>query len=172
MLKAIGILVIIIAAIGWAYGKSMEQALQVHELKQFNKGLSLLKSGIDYDAVCIPVLMEQIGNHTEGETACFFLIMHRTLSEYQKKSFWEIWEQQSAKLCEKLKMPGILNDTVKQLGGYIGSNDRSMQIVQIQKVIDELEEYQQEITRKYRNDRKVNYALATAIGAMTVIVLF
>lgn len=155
-----------------AWVRIRERETEILQLQQYEKAVELLRSGILYERACLPELMAYLAEKMDGEVGKFFQRIAGQMEKELENGFAGVWEKEMYLLGEKIKLSGFLMDILINLGQCLGQSDRQIQMGMLQRALEEVEKDRKERAERFENEKKTSYAICSALGVMTVIILF
>ena len=166
MYKALGV-VFIFLSLGVYLNKSVEEKrAEILNLKEFYKALTVLKNELKFSMPEMPHLLKKVSEKSSGKISYIFKEMEEKVTAKSDIDFFTAWESvtEGKTLFSKEASCVILNFCQN-----FGKKTLDIELDNIKKCENDLNELIKEESDKFKKDRKLIYTLGISIGAVIVI---
>lgn len=167
MFKIIGALLVITAVGGFVCGKSQAAVQKYNNLKEMIKALTYLKQELSFSAGELGVICRSIGGRTQAEISHVFLKISNIL-EKRTTDFSQAWREATEGnilFCAQAEVAVL--DFVNNLG----KKSLDIELENISKTKEILEEIETAEREKTAKDKKLLYTLGVSFAVALVILI-
>lgn len=170
MIKIIGSLIIILSSTytGFVYGEELKK--RVENLREFEKGVYLLKNEMFYTYTSLPEAFKSISSKSKGEVKIVFKRIWELLNNNQVEDVYEGFKI-SIDENKTLKLKEEDIDIILNLSKNLGKSDLEGQRAIISFTIESLRKQINIAERIMEKNTKMYRYLGFSVGAMLVIML-
>ena len=171
MLKAAGMIFIVIASSALGAGMSRELAERVKCLSELERLMKVLKGEIQYAATPLPEIFSELSKRTEGNLSAFFAGIAAAMEQRSGSSMGDIFEEQAQRLS---RISGLNHRDIQEVarfGRRLGYSDREMQVQAIRLYQEELAAARAQAQEDYRQKAKMYRSLGFLGGCFCALLL-
>lgn len=171
MIRSVGILFLGLSCVGIGVLKGRELNKRVEQLKKLKKFIYMLKSEIKYMRSPLPDAFLELSKRVESPLSTFLIELSSELSECERDSFYQVWEEQVEKHFRSCGMTKEDLEGLCKMGESMGFLGQEMQentlSLYLQQLDISLAEAREEESKKVR----VYHYLGVSFGLFIMILL-
>lgn len=172
IIKLCGSILVILAAGGYGYLKSIELQHAYEQLLEVKRWMLLLRGEIRFAKSTLQDAFFHVGNRCEKPFSDFLIDVSKALEKREGRRFDEIWKEKIAPYEEQFSLRKKDFEKLYQFGGNLGFLDDEMQIRMIDLYIEELETEVKQVQPQLKEQKKLYRCLGIMCGVFTAVLLF
>lgn len=166
MYKALGIALVFLSLGILTYKKVEAKREHLINLKEFRKALLVLKNEMSFSIPEVPLLCEKVSSQTVGEISSVFKNIGKIVSNDSGITFLEAWNEATKE--KELFTARAEKEVLDFLKGF-GKKTLEIELESIKRTQNVLDIMTEEENDIFQRDKKLTYALGTAVGLVIVI---
>lgn len=169
--KAAGVCCILSAAVGLGYTYNRHLRERLHQLRQLQQVIQLLKGEIEYSCSPLPEAMIHSGMQVDGVCGAWMAAFGRRMYDSEGIGFGELWKQQVEVLQEQSVLTSGITDELIRLGTQLSKPDRNTQLGAFELCIQRLREEEKRLGKELPEKLRLVTTLMV-LGGVFLVVLF
>ena len=169
MSKTLGILMVILSSLLFTYIKADDMKRRLENIKQLKRGLGIIKNEIMFSSREMGDIALELSETLEGDLSFIFKGVAEKMRENTHISFGQAWEERIN--IHKNVLPERAVKIMNDFSYMAGKMSKEIEISNIEKTMDILDEETKEEFLNYTKNRKLIFSLG-AISALSVTILF
>lgn len=170
MFKTLGILMVVLSVFAFTYSKAEDMKRRLENVKQLKRGLGIIKNEIMFSSREMGETAYELSKALDGEIAEIFGAVFEKMSADTHKSFGQAWSEEIEK-CEKKPVSDTSLKIMNDFASMAGKMSKDIELENIEKSIELLDEETKEETENYTKNRKLIFSLG-GISGISVLILF
>jgi len=171
MIKAIGIVIIILTSSGLGFIYANDLKKRILQMKSLKKIIIMLDGEIKYANAQLPEAFYSMSKRLEQPFAEFFLKVSEELRAFEGATFREVWNRHVETNLDQTRLTIKDKSLLKSLGENMGYLDREMQHNSITLYLEQLEKEIEEAECEVQTKTKVYHSLGVMGGLFLAIIL-